>query len=183
MILRPVSPASPIGPPISKRPVGLTSSWCPSVSRSSPETTGAMTCSATSGASSESSEMSGACWLETTTVSSRAGRSPSYSMVTWVLPSGRRYGTVPSLRTSVRRWESRCAKAIGSGISSGVSRQAKPNIRPWSPAPWRSSWSRSVASTRDSQALSTPWAMSGLCPPIETLTPHEAPSKPFLEES
>ena len=29
----------------------------------------------------------------------------------------------------------RWASAIGSGISSGVSRQAKPNIIPWSPAP------------------------------------------------
>ena len=104
-------------------------------------------------------------------------------MVTWVLPSGRRYGTVPSLRTSVSRWESRCANAIGSGISSGVSRHAKPNMRPWSPAPWRSISSSSPESTRDSQALSTPWAMSGLWPPIETFTPHDAPSKPFLEES
>ena len=36
--------------------------------------------------------MSAACWLDTTTVSSRTGLWPSYSMVTWVLPSGRRYG-------------------------------------------------------------------------------------------
>jgi hypothetical protein len=37
-----------------------------------------------------SREMSAACWVESTTVSSRTGLSPSYSMVTWVLPSGRR---------------------------------------------------------------------------------------------
>lgn len=68
--------------------------------------------------------MSAACWVEITTVSKRTGRSPSYSMVTWVLPSGRRYGSTPLLRTSVSRRESRCASAIGSGISSGVSEQA-----------------------------------------------------------
>jgi hypothetical protein len=28
--------------------------------------------------------------------------------------------------------------------------------------------------------VSTPCAMSGLCAPIDTETPHEAPSKPFL---
>jgi hypothetical protein len=32
-------------------------------------------------------------------------------------------------------------------------------------------------------ALSTPWAMSGDCEPIETLTPQDAPSKPFFDES
>jgi hypothetical protein len=68
--------------------------------------------------------MSGACWLDTTTVSSRTGVSPSYSIVTWVLPSGRRYGTVPERRTSDSRRASRCAIVIGSGISSVVSRHA-----------------------------------------------------------
>ena len=68
--------------------------------------------------------MSEACWLDSTTVSSRTGWSPSYSMVTWVLPSGRRYGIVPSLRTSDSRSASRCASSIGSGIRLGVSLQA-----------------------------------------------------------
>ena len=48
----------------------------------------------------------------------------------------------------------RCASAIGSGISSGVSRQANPNIIPWSPR-------QLAASSR--LAPSTPWAMSGDC--------------------
>lgn len=65
--------------------------------------------------------MSLACCEETTTVSRRTALSPSYSMVTWVLPSGRRYGMVPFLRTSDRRFDSRCARKIGSGISVGVS--------------------------------------------------------------
>ena len=68
--------------------------------------------------------MSAACWLETTTVSTRTGRSPSYSMVTWVLPSGRRYGMVPSLRTAASCSASRWASSIGSGISAAVSEQA-----------------------------------------------------------
>ena len=47
-------------------------------------------------------------------------------------PCGRRRGACDS------RW----AIAIGSGISSSVSRHAKPNIMPWSPAP---RWSSGVA--------------------------------------
>ena len=36
---------------------------------------------------------------------------------------------------------------------------------------------------RASYALSTPWAMSGDCAPIATLTPQDAPSKPLADES
>src|SRR6266511_3160701 len=126
--------------------------------------------------------MSGACWLETTTVCSRTGFKPSYSIATCVLPSGRRYGIVPSLRTAASRAANRWANAIGSGINSGVAVQAKPNIMPWSPAPCVSSLS-SASPLRCSIAESTPWAMSGDWAPIETLTPQEAPSKPFFEES
>ena len=68
--------------------------------------------------------MSSACWVDSTTVSRRTALSSTYSMVTWVLPSGRRYGTVPFLRTSVSFSDSRCASQIGSGISSGVSSEA-----------------------------------------------------------
>ena len=87
------------------------------------------------------------------------GTPRSYSTVTCVLPSGRRYGSVPFLRTSARRRAMRWARAIGSGMSSGVSRQAKPNIIPWSPAP-------------SSSARSTPWAMSRLCSLTLTIVPH-----------
>ena len=123
------------------------------------------------------------CWLETTMVSIRVGRSSSsYSMVTWVLPSGRRYGTRPSLRTSVNCSARRCANEIGSGMSSRVSVQAYPNINPWSPAPWRSRGSP-LPPSRSSIASSTPWAMSGDCLPIDTEMPQDSPSKPFVEES
>jgi hypothetical protein len=87
-----------------------------------------------------------------------------------------------SLRTADSRRASRCAKAIGSGISSGVSVQAKPNIIPWSPAPWASN-GPAAAAERSSTAESTPWAMSRDWAPIATLTPQEAPSKPLCEES
>src|SRR6476646_8510511 len=41
---------------------------------------------------------SGLCWLEMTTASMRIGLMPSYSTVTWDLPSGRRYSSEPSRR-------------------------------------------------------------------------------------
>ena len=58
---------------------------------------------------------------------------------------------------------------MGSGISSGVSRHANPNIIPWSPAP--SSYCASV-SARTSNALSTPIAMSADCSLTDTSVPH-----------
>ena len=85
--------------------------------------------------------------MESTTVWIRNGvPSALYSMVTWLLASGRSRASLPVLRRSAcvatRRW----AISIGSGISVGVSSQAKPNISPWSPAP----------------PVSTPCAMFGL---------------------
>ncbi len=79
--------------------------------------------------------MSGSCCVEMTTASTRTGLSPSYSTVTCDLPSGRRYGMSPFLRTAASMRVRLCASTIGSGISSAVSRHAKPNIMPWSPAP------------------------------------------------
>ena len=67
---------------------------------------------------------SSSCCAEMTTVCTRTGRPSSYSIVTWLLPSGRRYGRTPALRTSARRLASRCATAMGIGMSSSVSRQA-----------------------------------------------------------
>src|SRR6185369_12887439 len=167
MILRPVSPASPIGPPVTKRPVGLTcmtGSWW----RSSVGIVDRMTASTIS-LRSRSARTSGSCWADTTTVLTRFGTPRSYSIVTWVLPSGRRNGSWPDLRASARRRAMRCASAMGSGMSSGVSRQANPNIIPWSPAP--SSWA--AASSRTSSAALTPIAMSGDWPFTETSVPDD----------
>ena len=61
------------------------------------------------------------------------------------LAVGAEVGSWPALRTSASRRAIRCASAIGSGISSGVSRQAKPNIIPWSPAPSSRRGRRAVA--------------------------------------
>ena len=69
------------------------------------------------------------------------------------LPSGRRYGRISALRTSARRRASLCASEIGSGMSSGVSVQAYPNIMPWSPAPCVSRTSSSLTSVRTSRAV------------------------------
>ncbi|MPN20065.1 hypothetical protein SDC9_167441 [bioreactor metagenome] len=122
MILRPVRPASPIGPPTTNRPVGLTSSAIRSVARSRPDSasTGSTTRVRMISASS-SWVTSSSCWVDTRTVSIPTGRSPSYAMVTWVLPSGRRPTARPCLRTAVSRSASRCARKIGTGISVGVS--------------------------------------------------------------
>ena len=79
---------------------------------------------------SSSVETSGLCCVEITTASMRIGLLPTYSTLTWLLPSGRRKLSTPSRRAVERRCTSLCAIMIGSGISSGVSSQAKPNIRP-----------------------------------------------------
>ena len=87
-------------------------------------TRGAITWSRRSGSSKVSRSMLGLCWVEIRTVRRRTGRPSAYSKVTWVLPSGRRYGSTPTLRTWARRWAKRCASQIGIGIRSAVSSQA-----------------------------------------------------------
>jgi len=70
-------------------------------------------------------ETCGACWVETTMVSTRTGLPfASYSTDTWLLESGRTHGILPALRRSVRVRMIRCARMIGMGINSGVSSQA-----------------------------------------------------------
>ena len=115
-------------------------------------------------------EAEAACWVETTTLLMRTGLPSMYSKETWVLPSGRKKGTVPSLRTLVSCWESWWAQKMGAGMRVGVSLQAKPNIMPWSPAPWSSGAARS-----------TPWAMSGDWWSMEEITAQVSASKPMSE--
>ena len=70
-------------------------------------------------------EMSGLCWVETTMAGQRRMLpSPSYSTVTWLLPSGRSQASSPLLRKAARRRQRVWAMAMGAGISSGVSSQA-----------------------------------------------------------
>ncbi len=100
----------------------------------------------------------------------RTGLPSSYSTVTWLLLSGRSHLIVPSCRSSVIRLMIRWARAIGIGISSGVSFDAKPNIRPWSPAPMSLPFSASSL---------TPIAMSGDCLPSAIITAQVLASKPI----
>ena len=100
MILRPVRPQSPCGPPVTKRPVGLT--WMMVLSsKSCAGSVGSITFAITVSRIS-SWETSGECCVETTTVWTRSGCMPSYSTVTWLLPSGRSQST-PSRRTAASR--------------------------------------------------------------------------------
>ena len=100
MILRPVSPASPSGPPISKLPVGFTNKSVRSSISSAPM---AITTSVHRSRSIWSRDASGAWWAEISTRETCTGREPSYSTVTWVFPSGRRYPSTPFRRTSASR--------------------------------------------------------------------------------
>jgi len=65
------------------------------------------------------------CCVDTTTVLTATGRSPSYSTETCVLPSGRSHAWwgsfFPPRRTAASRSAIRCDRTIGSGISSLVS--------------------------------------------------------------
>ncbi len=92
MIFRPVRPVSPMGPPVTKRPVGLMwyvtrfgSIRCLGI-------VGSTTCSIMSSRILER-PVSGPCCVEMTTVSTDTGLPSTYRTLTWLLPSGRRYGS------------------------------------------------------------------------------------------
>ena len=89
MIFRPVSPASPCGPPVTKRPVALTWYLIRPGSINSSGSAGPIT-SLTISSLICSPETSGSCWAAMTTVSIRLGVPSTYSTVTCDLPSGRR---------------------------------------------------------------------------------------------
>ncbi len=130
MIFRPVNPQSPIGPPITNRPVGLTKND----RRNSPASynpsgnTGTTTCSHKSPAINDSAPSR--CCVEINNFSTPTGRPSRYRTVTCVFPSGRKYPTNPDFRTSANRFANRCANEIGNGINSSVSSDAYPNIIP-----------------------------------------------------
>ncbi len=72
MIFRPVRPVSPIGPPVTNRPVGFTWMTHRSRSMSSAGIVGRMTCSMTS-SRIRWAPTSGLCCVDTTTVSTARG--------------------------------------------------------------------------------------------------------------
>ena len=72
------------------------------------------------------------------------------------------------------------ASEMGSGMSSGVSSQAKPNIMPWSPAPMASTSASLISPCLASSARSTPSAMSADCLSIDVITAQASQSNPYL---
>src|SRR6266850_2205872 len=86
MILRPVRPQSPFGPPISKLPVGLTRYLILPLTRFL-GSTGLMICSITA-SSICLWAMPGLCWVESTTVSMESGLPFTYLMVTCDFAAG-----------------------------------------------------------------------------------------------
>jgi len=77
-----------------------------------------------------SGDVCSSCARAITTFSTLTGLPPSYLTVTWLLPSGRTKGIDPVSRDSSRALVKACASVIGSGINSGVSSHANPNIIP-----------------------------------------------------
>ena len=96
------------------------------------------------------SEIDSSCCCAMTMLVISVGLSFMYFIETWLFPSGFNPFIILSFLTSAIFLVNLCARVIGRGMSSSVSLQAKPNIKPWSPAPC-------------SVILSTPFAMSGLC--------------------
>ena len=119
-------------------------------------------------------EISGLCWWEITTVFILFGLCPSYSTVTWLFESGLNHDNEPFFLNSVACRKSLWEYIIGAGINSGVSEQAKPNIKPWSPAPCKPSYSFKPLPT-------TPWFISGDCECIIFKTAIESQSNPKSE--
>ncbi len=117
---------------------------------------------------------SGACCVLTTTVSMHEGRPASYCTVTWLLPSGRRNPSLPSLRTDASRRVMPWASMMGRGMSSSVSVQANPNMMPWSPAP--------CSVYRPCPSV-TPTEMSSLCFSMTVSTAQVRQSNPMPDES
>src|SRR3977135_1499250 len=118
MILRPVSPASPCGPPTTKRPVGLMRMSGSGASNPASPSTGRTTRAITPSRSSTLSILS-ECWVDTTTLAIPTGRAPSYTTLTWVLPSGRSHERSPALRTAASRSARRRASTVRSGRTEG----------------------------------------------------------------
>src|SRR5207249_1732466 len=100
MILRPVSPASPCGPPTTKRPVGLMRTSASATSKPASPSTGRTTSAITPSRSSTLSILS-ECWVDTTTLLIPTGRIPSYTTLTW-LALARRAGDLSWLRPDGR---------------------------------------------------------------------------------
>src|SRR3974390_2299328 len=120
MILRPVRPQSPSGPPTTKLPVGLTR-----------EHDGLEGIQPLGSADSTAVEiislirpgvyflllrLFSLCWVETTTLVQPTGLPLTYFTVTWLLASGCRSASWPLRRFSDSTFRILCAQKIGAGM-------------------------------------------------------------------
>src|SRR5262245_56776330 len=114
MILRPVRPQSPSGPPTTKLPVGLT--------RKSLDFAGIQPLGSADSTAVEIISLISAgeyflllrlfslCWVETTTLVAPTGLLSTYLTVTWLLASGWRSASWPLRRFSESTFRILCAK-------------------------------------------------------------------------
>src|SRR5437762_12591394 len=120
MILRPVRPQSPSGPPTTKLPVGLTRK---SEDRSGIQPFGSADSTALEIISLISPgeyflplRLFSLCWVETTTLVQPTALPLTYFTVTWLLASGCRSNSCPLRRFSDNTFRILCAKKIGAGM-------------------------------------------------------------------
>src|SRR5271169_2653687 len=121
MILRPVRPQSPSGPPTTKLPVGLT--------RKSEDFDGIQPFGSADSTAVEIISLIrpgvyflllrlfSLCCVETTTLVQPTGLPSTYFTVTWLLASGCRSASWPLRRCSDKTFRILCAKKIGAGMN------------------------------------------------------------------
>src|SRR5689334_18007239 len=104
MILRPVRPQSPSGPPTTKLPVGLTrksdEAFGIHPSGSADLTVSAIISRTISGVYFCPLQEASLCWVDTTTLVQPTGAPLTYLTVTWLLASGCRSTSCPLRRLS-----------------------------------------------------------------------------------
>ena len=103
---------------------------------------------------------------------------PRTRSMTWLFPSGRRYGTTPALRTSARRsgepvrhGDRQRHQLLGLAAGEAEHHALVAGAE-------RDRARRAECPSRCSSASSTPRAMSGDCSWIAVMTPHVSPSSP-----
>src|ERR1700755_2067538 len=121
MILRPVRPQSPSGPPTTKLPVGLTrksDDFCGIQPLGSADSTAVEIMSLIRpGEYFLLLRLFSLCWVDTTTLVQPTGFAATYITVTCLLASGCRSASWPLRRFSDRTLRIRCAKKIGAGMN------------------------------------------------------------------
>ncbi len=120
MILRPVSPQSPSGPPTTKFPVGLTrkSAFFFGIQPFGSEDSTAVEIRSLimPGEYFFLLRFSALCCVETTTLVQPTALPSTYCTVTWLFASGWRSASLPERRCSESVFRILCAKKIGAGM-------------------------------------------------------------------